>query len=102
MGSDELFQELNLWAEEVAKISPSKKFSCEFIDSCNASADGNVPADGSQTCMSYVGPRYGALENDLRLVIVGLDHGNKEFRPMHAEGVSFKAQGLSMAITGAW
>lgn len=72
-----LLSSLEAWARDEARISPDT-FACRFFEGCNHSVSGNLgPGTGCQ--MSYVGRGYAQEEasGDFRLVIVGMDHGDK-------------------------
>jgi hypothetical protein len=72
-----LLPSLEAWARDEARISPDA-FACRFFEGCNRSVGGNLgPGTGCQ--MSYVGRGYAPEEapSDFRLVIVGMDHGER-------------------------
>ncbi|WP_424140426.1 uracil-DNA glycosylase family protein [Roseomonas chloroacetimidivorans] len=65
------------WARDEARIAPDA-FACQHYEDCNRSVGGTLgPGTGCQ--MSYVGQHYAPEEDpaDFRLVVVGMDHGEK-------------------------
>jgi hypothetical protein len=69
----DLLRQLETWATD-RRILP-RLFQCRHYESCNQS-HGSLQA-GASVCMSYVGPKYQhpVEGHDIRLVIIGLDHG---------------------------
>ena len=75
--NDTLMQTLTSWAKDEAYISPDT-FACRYYDECNRSVGGRL-GTGTGSQMSYVGRHYASDEVaiDFRLVVVGMDHGEK-------------------------
>jgi hypothetical protein len=75
----DLLSQLETWATE-RRILPSM-FKCQHYESCSHS-HGTLQA-GASCCMSYVGPRYEhpVEGHDIRLVLVGMDHGSDAHGP---------------------
>ena len=78
MDNESLLAGLVGWATEDALIEPSV-FDCNYYTSCDKSIGGTL-CRGEGCKMSYVGRQYGstAIDGGFRLVIVGIDHGEKK------------------------
>jgi uracil-DNA glycosylase len=76
MKDDALMHKLKKWARGQAKIDP-RAFRCPFHerdDGCNKSIGGKLN-NGEFATMSFIGRAYALA--DFRLVMVGIDHGEK-------------------------
>jgi hypothetical protein len=67
-----------IWARENALIDPHD-FDCRYYDRRNGSVVGGHLWRGKGCQMSYIGRHYGSCiaEENFRLMLVGIDHGEK-------------------------
>lgn len=96
----DLLAQLETWATN-RRILPSL-FQCRHYASCNQS-HGSLQA-GASVCMSYVGPRYEhpVEGHDLRLVLVGMDHGGDTGGPYSEDFASRQQAILSIPTRGSF